>query len=206
MTYRKREMEATLPEASRYLCQHLWTKLNEAGVNHIAAHDIELIARLVSDYIKNTAEGKRTALKLLGAELSAADYRNAYYPDSKANDPRNRIPHTDLVEYRGWLYKGAYSLPYYSIDIDTSGNMEACETTGILGPKDYCVRVVKVRGSDGREYLQSMSNYARAMSEDMNVRESASLDKCKSCFVKECEFNPAREMRQQPLKAIGGIR
>lgn len=203
MNYQRRVMEATLPETSQYLCRHLWKKLHEAGISNIPAQDIEFIGRLVSDYFRNTAEGKITALKLLNAQVAGADYRNAYFPDGKAHDAANRIPHEDLMEYRGWIYKGSHSIPYNSVDVDQNGNLEACESTGILGPRDYCVKVVKVRGSGGRESLQSMSNYARLLSEDVDVRDTASMSKCERCFVKDCAYYPHKEPQQLSLRAVG---
>lgn len=196
MNPKRQLMEASLAEASPNLCKYLWDHLIQAGVP-LAQHDIVLVSRLVCEYIKNTNEGKGTALKLLGATCVPGRPEHAYYPDGYMGDDSRRIPSDALVQYRGWLYTqgGAagprtYALPFNAVQVQTGGGLEVCDETGIRGPRDYCVRTVSVIGRNGREETQSLSNYARLHSESRVVRETADPARCKNCRMSNCAYHP----------------
>lgn len=205
MNQNRQRMEAALPEASSNLCKFLWNKLAEAGVG-VQQQDVVLIGRIVSDYFISTEEGKKTAIKFLKATVRPAPVEHAYYPAGNMRDSGKRLNTTELVEYRGWIYKGKHSAPYTSIDIDNNGGLEACETTGILGPKEYCIKTVKTYTRDGRDLLQNLSNYARLHSEDINIRSEAKFSTCRECKSLGCEYHPVKDSKQlmltPPIQAV----
>lgn len=204
MNNKRQALEGKLPPPSQLLCSHLWNRLGEAGVS-IPKDDIVLIARILSDYILNTKDGKITALKLLNASARRPEIRNAYHPFS---DPNKSIDAKDLLYYHGWIYKETLGLKFEQIEVEKGGGLEACEATGILGPRNYCVQVVKTYGAGGRENLASLSNHARLYHDDPRVRDTASYDKCMRCPVESCEYHPNRNSRQLALvpqiKTVGG--
>lgn len=203
MNYKRQEMEQRLPPPSPLLCSHLWTKTNEAGIR-LNQEDIVLLSRVFCDYIQNTREGKLTALKLLNATVEAADPRHAYYPFGQ-NVQQTPLPAKDLQRFGGWIYKDGFSLSMDQIEVERNGGLEACETTGILGPRDYCVKTVKDFGRNG-EVLVTMSNYARMMSEKPAIRETANQRTCEECAVKTCAYYPKRSTEQLFLPgAVDGV-
>jgi hypothetical protein len=170
---------------------------------HLPKDDIQFIAQLIGDYIQNTADGKKTALKLLNATVRPADPRNAYFPQGRPDQIISKIPNKDLVSYAGWIYKGSMGLSLGQVEVERGGNLEACEDTGIMGPGDYCVKVVKHTGAGGRETLSSLSNYARMHSQDQQIRDSASATVCERCPLKTCAYHPLRESQQLKLIHTG---
>lgn len=197
MNNNRMQMETKLPPPSQLLCSYLWKKTNEAGVR-FNQEDIVLLSRLFCDYVQNTPEGKKTVLKLLGATVAPADYRHGYYPYTK--DANQRIAPKDLVRYSGWIYKGTFGLGDNQIETEQNGNLEACDDTGILGPKDYCVQTHKRYGHGGKEQLVSLSNYARLHTEDFNIRQTAKKETCVTCTVSSCDYHPSRnDFRNQQL-------
>lgn len=148
------------------------------------------------DYIQNTQEGKKTTLKLLGATVTPVNIKDAFYPLGNRM-PGKQLNHKDLVRYSGYIYKGRLGLSDSHLELEVNGNMEGCDSTGILGPKGYCVQVVKEYTHNGAERLTSLSNYARLHSEDINIRSTANMKVCQECAVKTCDYHPARDIRQQ---------
>lgn len=191
-------MERKLPPPSPLLCSHLWNKLNEAGM-HLPKEDILFLAQIFGDYVQNTADGKKTALRLLNATVKPADPRNAYFPQGRPDQIISKIPNKDLISYAGWIYKGSVGLDLDQVEVERGGNLEACEDTGIMGPADYCVKVVKHTSSSGRETLTSLSNYARMHSQDPQIRDTASSQVCERCPLKTCAYHPQRESQQLKL-------
>ena len=200
MSYRRMEMEKLLPQASPLLCSFLWSKLSEAGLR-LSQEDIGFIGRLVGDYIQNTKEGKKTVMKMLNAEVKPASVKDNFYPAGR-RVPGQEIKPQDLLQFSGWIYKEVTGIAPSQIERVERGNMEACESTGILGPKGYCVQTVSVFGQGGRERLQNLSNYARMFSEDMRVRDTANSKVCAACPVDSCDYHPVRNQQQQQLKLL----
>jgi hypothetical protein len=164
--------------------------------------DIRLISKLFVDYIQNTQDGKKTVFKLLNSTVSKPSPLDAYFPLGQVSTI-TKLDHKDLVRYEGWVYKGTVGLSAQQIEVDKNGGMEACDDTGILGPKDYCVQVVKRYGQGGKEHLVSLSNYARLHSPDPVIRETARRDTCTRCPVSACDYHASRDMRQLPLPKVG---
>lgn len=194
MNYKRQQMEAQLPPPSQLLCSHLWSRMEEAGVR-LDKNDIVLISRIVCDYIKNTRDGKATALKLLGATVKPADPRHAYYPFGSNPKP---LPPSELKQFAGWIFQDTYAIPYDDIEIEKGGGLESCESTGIKGPRDYCVKTVKDYGANG-EVLVTLSNYARMMSERPAVRDTANPKVCEACPLRNCPYHPKQEPQQLML-------
>jgi len=164
--------------------------VSEAGMS-LSQNDVVLLSRLFNDYVLNTKEGKQTILKLLGAEVKPADVRHAYYPRGRIS-PGSRLKHEDLTEYSGYIYKGSVAIRNEQIDVEPRGNLDGCDSTGILGPKGYCIQTVKTYGQGGKETLSSLSNYARMHSEDLNVRSGANAKVCDACPIDACDYHPGR--------------
>ena len=205
MNHNRMRMEEKLPPPSQLLCSYLWKKTNEAGMG-ITQNDIVTLSRLFCDYVQNTPDGKRTVLRLLGSTVTEADPRHGYYPFSK--DASQRIPPKDLVKYSGWIYKGAIGLGDNQVETEQNGNLEACDDTGILGPKDYCVQTHKRYGANGREQIVSLSNYARLHTEDLNIRQTAKKETCVTCKVHTCDYHPSRDSfrnQQLALRPVGNV-
>jgi hypothetical protein len=192
-------MEHRLPPPSQLLCSHLWSKVVEAGVN-LNKDDVILLSRIFCDYVQNTADGKKTVLKLLNATVKKPDPTNAYLP-AKNSTATTALKSEELIYYSGWIYKGTKSVPADAVEIDKGGGLEGCEITGILGPKEYCVQMVKDFGRGGRESLVFMSNYARMMSENLSIRETSKPENCRNCTTLTCEFHPNRGPQQLLLSA-----
>jgi hypothetical protein len=190
-------MEGHLPPASPNLCSFLWTKLREAGDNPSEQY-IVFLARLISEYFRNTPEGKQTAFTLLDAEIFEVGVTNAY---RFANAPPHipDIPNNLLKQFRGYLYEGERTYAPSQIAVEQDGNMDGCEDTGILAPKGYCLQNVLVYGQGGKQHLRTLSNYARLMHPDPKVSDTASRKTCELCPVKTCEYHPSRDQQMSLL-------
>jgi hypothetical protein len=170
----------------------------------LSQDDIVLLSRIFCDYVKNTTDGKRTVFGLLDTTVRKADIKNHYQLSAKHQQTK-QFNYTDLMYYAGWIYKGAHGVGVEDIEVEKNGNLEACEVTGIMGPKDYCIKVVKERGRDGREYLTSLSNYARLFNEQSEIRETASQDVCSRCTMHSCVYHPVTQNKPQ-LKLVQSVR
>ena len=162
----------------------------------LSQDDIVLLSRIFCDYVKNTPEGKKTVFGLLNTTVRKADIKNNYQLSSKYRETKS-FNYTDLTYYAGWIYRGSHGVGVEDIEVEKNGNMEGCEATGIMGPKDYCVKVVKEYGRDGREHLASLSNYARLHSDQQHIRETASQSTCANCSVHMCPYHPAMQNVKQ---------
>jgi hypothetical protein len=156
----------------------------------LSQDDIVFLSRLFCDYIKNTKEGKKTVFSLLGTSVVPADIKSTYQLSAKYRDQKE-FNYTDLTYYAGWIYQGSMGVGLNDIEVEKNGNMEACETTGIMGPRNYCIQVVKENGRNGRDILTSMSNYARLHSENQTIRETANINVCVKCPVRLCAYHPS---------------
>ena len=201
MNYRRSEMERRLPQASPLLCSFLWTRLNEVGMR-LPQEDITFLARIFGDYVQNTKEGKKTIMKMLGATVTPANVKDTFYPQGRRGMVGQELKPQDLQRFSGWLYKEVVPISDNQIEKVEGGNLEACESTGILGPKGYCVQTVNVVGSGGRESLSNLSNYARMFSEDQRVRDTASSKTCQLCPVDSCDYHPSRNNESQQMKLL----
>lgn len=188
-------MEAKLPLPSQLLCSHLWAKSNEAGLG-LSHEDIVLLSRIFCDYVQNTPDGKATTLKLLNLQTRKVDPRHAYHVSRGVSGAP--LDAKSLQVISGWLYQNNYTMPQEAVDVEKNGSMEACESTGIMGPKDYCVKIVKDYGPHG-EVLVSLSNYARLLSDKPSLRDTANQKICDDCFIKTCPYHPKKEPMQLML-------
>lgn len=169
---------------------------NEAGIR-LSKEDIVFLSRLFCDYVQNTEEGKRTVFKLLNTTVSKADPKNAYYPNPQPQGT-NDIPASELQFYSGWVYKKTKGLSTHQIEVEANGGLALCDDTGIMGPKGYCVQSVKDY-SGGREVLKDLSNYARMLSDNPDIRGSSNQKVCALCTHRKCEYHPNREPVQLML-------
>jgi hypothetical protein len=196
-TQRQMEMEARLPEASPNLCKYLWDSLGQAGVP-ITADTVRFVGRLVSNYIKNTEEGKTTVFALLKAELSPAAPNKTYFQAGKEGEDSGIIPHKDLVEYKGWIYKRSVAVPHSLVSVFNTPNTVGCEDCGIMGPKDYCVTEVVNRTPSGKEAVESLCNHCRTFNVNPKVRDTASKRDCETCPMTGCDHYPKKQLALLP--------
>lgn len=203
MNQQRLEMERRLPQASPLLCHFLWNKLNEAGVR-LPQEDIVLVAKLFGEYVTNTKEGKQTVMKMLGATQKPATIKDLFFPVGRRG-PGQEIKPQDLVHYSGWIYRGVTGIGEHQIEKVDGGNLEACESTGILGPKEYCIKQVIVHGQGGKEHLTNLSNYARLHSEDAKVRDTASAKVCTECPSQGCDYHPVRNQQSKQYQQMSLI-
>jgi len=158
-----------------------------------------MLSRIFVNYVENTTEGKKTVLKILKTEAKPVDRGNTYWVKGKEHFASGKVKPTDLTEFHGLIYQNRICLDPKSIEVEKNGNLEHCETTGILGPKDYCVITVKETKAGGGEALVSMSNYARLHSQDMKIRDTASRSVCMECTSIMCDYHPIREPKQTQM-------
>jgi hypothetical protein len=170
----------------------------------LSQDDIVFLSRVFCDYVKNTSDGKKTVFGLLDTTVRKADIKNNYQLSAK-HPQTKQFNYTDLIYYAGWIYKGAHGVGIEDIEVEKNGNLEGCEATGIMGPKDYCVKVVREFGANGRDHLSSLSNYARMHSDNQQIRETASADICVRCTVHSCPYHPAMQNKPQ-LKLVTSTR
>jgi hypothetical protein len=190
-------MEARLPEASPNLCKYLWDNLGYAGIP-ADADTVRFIGRLVSNYIKNTEEGKTTVFALLKAELAPATPSKTYFQAGKEGEDEGIIPHKELMEYRGWIYKKTVAVPHSLVSVFNTPNTVGCDDCGIMGPKDYCVQVVANRTSSGREALESLCNHCRSFNTNPRIRDAASKKDCSVCPMTSCDHYPNKQLALLP--------
>lgn len=186
-TQRRIEVEKYLPEGSQYLCQHLWNKFAEAGIQ-ISQDDIVFISRCVSDYIKNTQNGKHTALKLLNADLNNLSPLNTYYPEGHFGDDRRKIPAKDLVEFKGYIYQQSKSIPHHCVEVDDREDSVMCDKCGGKYPFGYCATEIEMEGP-GQGFI-TVCNHCKTNSENPRLRSHGDVKKCDLCPKKTCEFHP----------------
>jgi hypothetical protein len=189
MTFRRRELEQTLPEANQQLCQYLWQLCNEAGAQ-ISNSDLLFVGRIVADFLKNTENGKHMALTAVGADVRPASILKSYFQSGYLGDDTKKIDPRDLKEYRGFVYKGKYGVPYHQVDIDDREDADACDSCGMRFPVGYCLKPIEVKRADGKGAVESRCNHCRLSSEHQNVRDSASSKTCTFCEKRKCEFHP----------------
>lgn len=192
MSYQRRALEATLPEESPNLCRFLYHKLLEAGVR-LPDQDIVLIGKLVSAYVKQTADGKLTALKLLNAEVKPASVLKSYFRAGYLNDEAQRIKPGELKEFRGWIYKDTLAVGYSQIDMDDREDSTICDSCGGKFPADYCAQNIEVLKSNGTTRVETWCNHCRRGSENQRLRDTASEKTCLNCEKTVCEYHPKHE-------------
>lgn len=196
-THRQLEMEARLPEASPNLCGFLWDQLMQAGVP-ADADTIRLIGRLISHYIKNTEDGKTTVFKLLQTQLVPASPTSTYYQSGKEGEESAKIPYTDLVEYKGWIYRKVLPVAHSAVSAVQSADTLGCDDCGILGPKQYCVQTALTRTAGGREALEALCNKCRTFSTNPKIRDTADRRVCEGCPMTSCDHHPKRQLLLLP--------
>lgn len=206
MNYRRQEMEKSLPEASQFLCKYLWQHLNEAGVR-IPDEDILLIGRLVSAYVRDTDYGKKTFLKLLNAEVAQPSALKTYFKSGRPHDEQHRIKYSDLVEFKGWIYKGAVAIAHSKVDVDDREDAVVCDSCAGRFPADYCTKQVEVLKASGQTREEVLCNYCRYHSENPRVRETGSASVCAACEKITCENHPrhAEPMTDQNTRHVVGL-
>lgn len=197
MSYQRRqEIESKLPRASEPCMRHVSDLCIRAGITGVTADSYMFIHRAVIDYLLNTAEGKMTALKLLNAELEKATYENQYYPEGYYGVEEKRLDHTQLAEFKGWIYRGT-SGPHSKIEVRETPDLVECESCHSRYPNKDCAIDVRVH-SGGRERLQKLCNYCRMNSDDGRVRGDSSTKTCLECSFTSCAYHPTKTQRPQP--------
>jgi len=187
--YQRQQLEKTLPKASEPCVRHVNQVCIQAGVQ-INAPDYAIIHRAFIDYLLNTAEGKTTMLKILGAEVTPATYEKQYYPEGYFGMDTHRLEHTKLVEYMGWIYQGK-SVAHNRVEVREQPNLLECEGCHGKFPKSYCAILVKTYHT-GRERVEQFCNHCRMNNDDIRIRGEASGKTCSTCTYKSCPYHPTR--------------
>ena len=159
----------------------------------VRLEDVVFLSKIFTNYVLNVPGGKRTILGMMGIETRPVHPHHAYIPANQIDG--KPLDNSKLRTFQGYLYNDLHTASVESVSIDKNGNLEGCDVTGILAPKDYCVKVVKDYSARG-EFLVSMSNYARLMSENPSIRDTASKKTCETCYHKQCEYHPHKEPKQ----------
>lgn len=192
-TQQQMEMERRLPDASPNLCRFVWDHLHRAGIS-IDPQTIRFIGKIISEYVKNTEDGKNTVFKLLGTEFSPGSPTQTYYQAGRVGDETAKIQYTDLMEYHGWVYKKVITVAHSAVAVIDRSDKVGCEDCGILGPRDYCIQRVLTRTPGGRENLEDVCNHCRTFNTDPRVRDTACKSNCENCPVTGCEHYPKKQL------------
>jgi hypothetical protein len=185
---RRQQLERDLPEHSKYLCDFLWKYLNEAGVS-LPANDIAFIGKLVSAFAQ-TAQGKKTLLHMLKAEPKPASTLRTYFKAGHRGDESQKIAPHDLMEFRGWIYKGTAAIRWDAIEVDEREDATMCDACGGRFPADYCTRKIDVVKRTGEVRSETWCNHCRMSSEDQRIRVTSDDRTCSGCEKVICEFHP----------------
>jgi hypothetical protein len=188
-TQRRRELDQTLPEASQYLCKYLWQMCQEGGVQ-ISTQDLLFLGRSVTDYIRNTEQGKFTVFKILKTDFKPASNLKSYFQEGYLGDDARKINPQDLLEYHGYIFKRQHAIPYHSVDVDDREDNDVCDSCGTRTPVGYCLKPVEVLAKDGRFKVENRCNHCRFNSEQTSVRATGSSKTCDLCEKTTCEFHP----------------
>jgi hypothetical protein len=204
---RRQELERTLPPPSEAAIRHVNQLCIQGGVStSLSPADYMFIHRAFIDYLKNSADGKRTMLKHLNATVKQASYEKKYYPDGYYGVPEKEMDHRHLVEYSGWIYKGIAGA-HDKIEVAEVANLVECEQCHGRYPKNDCAVDSKIY-SGGREHITTVCNYCRMNSDDLRLRQSASGKTCYECKFTVCAYHPSKQrshnLSQPPL--VGEVR
>jgi hypothetical protein len=200
--YRRSQMERDLPDASPNLCDYLWKNLGEADVR-IDPADIKLIGKLISAYVKQTTPGKQTVLKLLNATVAPASILNTYFKAGHMGQEEQKIRPRDLMEFKGWIYKGTSTVKYEAIDIDEREDAAICDCCGGRFPEDYCLRPVESTKRTGEVKNELWCNHCRYAHEDPRIRTTGDHRTCAACEKVICEYNPKHQsITQAPMAQL----
>jgi hypothetical protein len=145
---------------------------------------------VVSDYIKNTEDGKTTVFKLLQTQLKPGSPENTYYQTGRVGEESAKIPYSELLEYRGWIYRKAVAVPSSSVTVINSSDNLPCDDCGIMAPKQYCIQQAMTHSPGGRQYIQNLCNHCRTYNSDVKVRDQASRKICDACPKTSCDHYP----------------
>lgn len=187
--YRRSQMERELPDPSPNLCDFLWRNLGEAGIR-IDPNDLKFIGKLVSAYVKTTPQGKQTMLKLLNADVVPASPLSTYFKAGHMGQEEQKIKPSDLMQFKGWVYKGTNCVRWNAIEIDDREDATMCDNCGGRFPDDYCMRRVETTKRTGEVKTEQWCNHCRYSHEDPRIRTNADQRTCVGCEKINCEFHP----------------
>lgn len=200
--YRRSQMERDLPEASPNLCDFLWKNLGEAGIR-IDPNDLKFIGKLISAYVRSTPQGKQTMLKLMNASVSPASALSTYFKAGFMGQEDQKIRPRDLMQYKGWIYKGNNPLKWEAIEIDEREDATMCDNCGGRFPEDYCLSKIEVIKRTGESRTELWCNHCRYSHDDPKIRQSGDQRTCAACEKVNCEFHPKHHLLpQQPVTML----
>lgn len=201
-TYRRSQLEKDLPEASPNLCAFLWRHLSDVDMN-VPQADVAFIGKLVSAYIKGTPEGKQTALKLLNCEPKPVSALQTYFRASAGSRHEDaKIKPRDLMEFKGWIYKGTNCVKWESIDIDEREDASVCDNCGGRYPVDYCMKQIESTKKTGEMRIEQWCNHCRFQTDDPRVRSTGDQRTCGACEKVTCEFHPKHHVLDRPVALL----
>ena len=200
-TYRRTQMERDLPEASPNLCEFLWKNFVEAGMT-VPREDILFIGKLISGYVKQTPQGKHTMLTLMNCAPRPASALQTYFKAGYNGQEDKKLKPSDLMEFRGWIYKGVNAVKWDSIEIDEREDANVCDNCGGRYPIDYCMKQVETIKRTGESRIEQWCNNCRVHHDDPRVRQTGDQKVCGACEKITCEFHPKHHTLNSPAIAL----
>lgn len=201
MNNRRQELERTLPEASSYMCQDIWTDLAASGLTHISKNDLVFIGRLTVRYLRSP-QGVRTILRLLGLEPKPASILKTFFKAGRIQDDFSRIKSTDLQEIHGYIYKNSGVVPAARVDVVEKEETNVCDACGGWFPMDYCIKTVEILQPNGHSKMDNICNYCRYHSDQPRVRESGNSQHCMACEKITCDHHPKHSAPMVPIALL----
>lgn len=199
----RQDLERNLPEASAFMRDYVWQLCLEAGIR-LNPQDFVLIMRMVHAYFK-TERGPQTALHTLHCAPVPASPLKSYFKAGFLNDPSEKIPASNLWEFKGWLLKRGdriYPMKHDTIEMDDREDSTVCDACGGRFPADYCAKNLEVMKSNGVQRVEMWCNHCRQSSEQPRIRETGSLRTCQECPKLICEFHPKHNALLSPRPSV----
>lgn len=199
--YRRTQMERDLPDASPNLCDFLWRNFGEVGMN-VPKEDIIFIGKLISAYVKQTPQGKQTMLTLMNCAPKPVSTLQTYFKAGHGQREESKLKPSELMEFRGWIFKGVNSVKWDSIEVDEREDATVCDNCGGRYPIDYCMKQVETVKKTGESRFEQWCNHCRYQHEDPRIRQTGDLRSCGTCEKLVCEFHPKHHTLETPTIAL----